>query len=189
MAPFLDEVYGNPSGVHAVSRRAKDALEDARERAAALVGADTPLDVVFTGGGTESDNLGVAGPALAGGGRGGVVTTAVEHEAVLDTARFLERLGCPVAVIGVDAFGRVDPEEVAGAKVGEVVTVVGHLRGPFLDDEELVGETSLVHQVLPCLDVHLVRPPSDLLPLPVGQPREKRDLPQPRGVHVPSLSR
>jgi cysteine desulfurase len=123
MEPFLGEEFGNPSGMHAVSRRAKNALEEARERIAALLGAAHPLDVVFTGGGTESDNLGVSGPALAGGGRRGVVTTAVEHEAVLATARFLERLGCPVAVVPVDRHGRVDPEAVASA-VGPATGVV-----------------------------------------------------------------
>ena len=91
MAPFLEESYGNPSGVHGVSRRAKDAIEEARERIAEILGADHPLDVVFTGGGTEADNLAVAGPALAVGG--GVVTTDIEHEAVGETASFLERLG------------------------------------------------------------------------------------------------
>jgi cysteine desulfurase len=68
MAPFLDDAYGNPSGVHAVSRRAKNALEEARERAAGMLGADRPPEIVFTGGGTESDNLGVQGAALAGEG-------------------------------------------------------------------------------------------------------------------------
>ncbi|MDP2622959.1 MAG: cysteine desulfurase family protein [Actinomycetota bacterium] len=118
MAPFLDAEFGNPSGIHSVSRRAKNALEDARERVAALLGAAHPLDIVFTGGGTESDNLGVAGPALAGGDRGGVVTTAIEHDAVLETARFLGRLGCPVAIVGVDDLGRAHPAEVAAALTG-----------------------------------------------------------------------
>jgi cysteine desulfurase len=115
MAPFLDEVYGNPSGVHGTSRRAKTALEQAREQAAALLGAAHPLEIVFTGGGTEADNLAVAGAALAGGRRGGVVTTAIEHEAVLATARFLEGLGCPVTRVGVDRDGIVDPDGIAAA--------------------------------------------------------------------------
>jgi cysteine desulfurase len=123
MAPLLDDVFGNPSGVHAVSRRAKDLLEDARERVGALLGAAHPLDVVFTGGGTESDNLGVAGRALAGGARGGVVTTSVEHEAVLETARYLGRLGCPVTVVGVDRSGRVSPEDVVAAIDGNTRVV------------------------------------------------------------------
>jgi len=113
MAPYLGDSFGNPSGLHAVSRRAKGALEDARERAASLLGADHPLDIIFTGGGTESDNLGVAGPSLASGG--GVVTTAVEHEAVLETAAFLGRLGRDVTVGGVDEAGVVDPSELASA--------------------------------------------------------------------------
>ena len=115
MAPYLDGEFGNPSGMHGVSRRAKNALEDARERAAAVFGAAHPLDVVFTGGGTESDNLGVAGVALAGGRRGGVVTTAIEHEAVLETGRFLARLGCPFTIVPVDGNGVVDPDRVAEA--------------------------------------------------------------------------
>lgn len=122
MAPFLGDAFGNPSGFHGVSRRAKNALEEARERVAVLLGAEHPLEIVFTGGGTESDNLGVAGPALAAG-RGGVVTTAVEHRAVLDTVRFLGRLGCPVAVVGVDSAGRVAPGAVADAVCGDTAVV------------------------------------------------------------------
>lgn len=122
MAPFGSDVFGNPSGSHEVSRRAKDAIEEARERVARLLGCK-PLEVVFTGGGTESDNLAVKGAALADGRRGGVVTAATEHEAVLESAAFLDRLGCPVTVVAVDAMGRVDPERVAGA-VGPEVAVV-----------------------------------------------------------------
>ncbi len=117
MAPFFAEAFGNPSGLHAVSRRAKNAIEDARERAAELLGAARPLDVVFTGGGTEADNLGVAGPVLPVRGSG-VVTSAVEHEAVLETAHFLERLGHPVTIVGVDSNGVVDPVRVAEAVDG-----------------------------------------------------------------------
>lgn len=122
MEPFLGDAFGNPSGIHGVSRRAKDALEEARERVGDVLGC-RPLEVVFTGGGTESDNLAVKGAALAGGGRGGVVTVATEHEAVLASAAFLARLGCPVTVVGVDRRGRVDPGEVAAA-VGPDTAVV-----------------------------------------------------------------
>ena len=123
MEPFLGAEFGNPSGVHGVSRTAKNAVEEARERAAALLGADRPLEIVFTAGGTEADNLAVAGSALVEGRRGGIVTTAIEHEAVLDTARFCARLGCPVVVVGVDGSGQVAPEEVAAA-VGEETAIV-----------------------------------------------------------------
>jgi cysteine desulfurase len=121
MEPYLGELFGNPSGVHAVSRRAKDAIEEARERLAAALGAAHPLEIVFTGGGTDADNLAIIGAALPGSG--GVVTTAVEHDAVLESARFVERLGHPVEFIGVDGAGRVDPDAVAAAADGDTAIV------------------------------------------------------------------
>lgn len=112
MAPYRDGDYGNPSGSHSVSRRAKNALEEAREQIAALLGA-RPLEIVFTGGGTESDNLAVKGAAFAGGGRRRVVVTPVEHEAVLAAARFCRDRGCPLTLAETDAHGRVDPARFA----------------------------------------------------------------------------
>ena len=169
MRPFLGDAFGNPSGIHAASRRAKNALEDARERAAAIVGAAHPLDIVFTGGGTESDNLGVAGPALAGGRRGAVVTTAIEHEAVLETAAFLGRLGCRVSIVGVDGDGRVEASAVAAACAEDTAVVsvmaanneTGALQ-PVAEVAELVHakySTTVVHtdavQAFVSLDVTL----------------------------------
>ncbi|MDH3306949.1 MAG: cysteine desulfurase [Acidimicrobiia bacterium] len=112
MEPFVAEIFGNSSGTHGESRRAKNALEEARERIATVLGA-RPQEIVFTGGGTEADNLAVQGAALADGRRGGVVTSAVEHEAVLETAAFVERIGCPVHLVGVDSSGRVEPGAMA----------------------------------------------------------------------------
>jgi len=123
MAPYLNDAFGNPSGIHAVSRRAKNGLEEAREKAAELLGADHPLDIIFTGGGTEADNLAVVGSALAGGRRGGVVTTAVEHDAVLQSVAFLETLGCDVDRVGVDSAGRVDVEKIAAAVTADTAVV------------------------------------------------------------------
>lgn len=122
MRPFYSGTFGNPSGVHEISRRAKDALEEARERVAQILRCE-PLEVVFTSGGTESDNLALKGAALAAGRRGGVVTVATEHEAVLQSAAFLSRIGCPVKILGVDRDGLVDPEAVAAA-VDEETAVV-----------------------------------------------------------------
>lgn len=111
MEPYAAERFGNSSGSHEVSRRAKNALEDARERAAVLLGAD-PKELVFTGGGTESDNLAVKGPELVGDVRGSVVIGATEHEAVIEAAAFLGRLGVAVHHVPVDATGRIDPGAV-----------------------------------------------------------------------------
>lgn len=123
MAPFLDDVFGNPSGIHGVSRRAKNALETAREEAAELLGAAHPLEIIFTGGGTEADNLAVAGSALAGVARRAVVTTAVEHEAVLESATFVERLGCPVSRVGVGRSGELDIDELISHVGGDTAVV------------------------------------------------------------------
>lgn len=113
MEPYVGEAYGNASGSHGVSRRAKNALEDARERVAAALGCG-PQEIVFTAGGTEADNLAVKGAALSDG-IGGVVTVATEHEAVLESAEFIRRLGGEVSIVGVDPIGRVVPEEVLAA--------------------------------------------------------------------------
>ncbi len=122
MEPYARDGFANSSGSHSEARRAKNALEEAREQIAHLLGAH-PLEIVFTGGGTEADNLAIAGAALAGGERGGVVTSAAEHEAVLESARFVSRLGCPVRVVGVDRWGLVDPAAISEA-VDERTVVV-----------------------------------------------------------------
>jgi cysteine desulfurase len=114
MAPFASTSFGNPSGVHGVSRAAKNALEEAREKIAGLIGAQ-PLEIVFTSGGTESDNLAIKGAVFASTPRQGLVTSAIEHEAVLETADFLKRLGMPVTIVGVDSEARAHPDEIAAA--------------------------------------------------------------------------
>ena len=125
MAPFADQMFGNPSGIHGVSRAAKNAMEEARERAAELLGADKPLEIIFTAGGTEADNLAIVGAALAGGRRRPIVTSAIEHEAVLESARFAQRLGCELTIVGVDSAGRVAAHEVAAAcRDGAIVSVM-----------------------------------------------------------------
>lgn len=113
MEPYASDAFGNASGSHGVSRRAKNALEEAREQVAAALGC-RPQEIVFTAGGTEADNLAVKGAALADG-VGGVVTVMTEHEAVLESAAFVQRLGGEVHVLGVDGYGRVDPDELASA--------------------------------------------------------------------------
>lgn len=101
--------WGNPSSLHAAGQAARQVVERARRRVAALVGA-RPDEVVFTGGGTEADNL-----ALLGTEPGALVITAMEHQAVMGPAGELERRGVPVLRVRPDAHGRVDPEHLRGA--------------------------------------------------------------------------
>ncbi len=103
--------FGNASGTHAVARRAKNALEDARERAAALLGTERPHDIVFTSGGTESDNLAVSG-AAATSSRRRIVVSAIEHKAVGSAAHALERFGYSVSEAGCGPDGIVTPDHI-----------------------------------------------------------------------------
>ncbi|MEX1249312.1 MAG: cysteine desulfurase family protein [Acidimicrobiia bacterium] len=107
MAPHAIDSFGNSSGIHGVSRRAKNALEDARERIAAILSC-APNEVVFTSGGTESDNLALIGAVFNSSTRSEVVVGATEHEAVLETADFLRRRGRKVHIVNVDRAGRID---------------------------------------------------------------------------------
>ncbi len=116
MLPFLSDHPGNPSGGHAVARVAKTALEEARESVAAILGC-APGEIVFTGGGTEADNLAVKGAARArrAAGRDGVVTSAIEHKGVLAAAQRLGTEGFRVATIGVGPGGVIDLDRLEAA--------------------------------------------------------------------------
>jgi len=104
--------FGNASGHHGPARRAKNALEAAREHAAELLGAETPHSIVFTSGGTESDNLAITGSALAGP-RTSIVVSAIEHKAVIGPSRALERFGYHTTLVPPDGDAIVHPDAVA----------------------------------------------------------------------------
>lgn len=123
----LDELGGNPSSLHAPGRRARHVLDEARERVANALGAEED-EIVFTSGGTEANNLAVLGSVRAAGPGAGVLTTAVEHAAVLEPARQLEREGHPLEILSVDAEASVHPEQVVEASLRRtpaLVSVVG----------------------------------------------------------------
>ena len=115
MLPYFREDFGNASSAtHVYGWRAEAAVEDARERLAAAIGAADPAELVFTSGTTESDNLALLGVARAGRPRRDhVVTSAIEHPAVLDACDALEREGCRVTRLRVDGEGRVDLSQLA----------------------------------------------------------------------------
>ncbi|HJR44974.1 MAG TPA: cysteine desulfurase family protein [Actinomycetota bacterium] len=114
MVAILREDYGNPSSVHGAGRRAKELVEDARDRVARAIGA-RPDEIVFTGGGTEADNLALKGAAAKLRGNGEhVVVSAFEHHAVLDAAHWLEGQGFDVSIAPVTPEGRAESEVVAG---------------------------------------------------------------------------
>src|SRR5436189_5179480 len=113
MLPYFSDVYGNPSSVHGFGRDARAAVDAARDRVAAFLRV-RPEELVFTSGGTESDNFGVKGLALARG-RGHVITSRIEHHAVLRTCEALQAQGFDVTYLPVDDQGRLDPDDVKRA--------------------------------------------------------------------------
>ncbi len=111
MRPYFAERFGNASSIHHHGQETRAAVEQARESVASLLGCRAS-EIVFTSGGTEADNLAIAGLASAGGH---IITSSIEHHAVLHACKHLEESGCDVTYVPVDARGRVDPDDVRSA--------------------------------------------------------------------------
>jgi len=114
MEPYLSGEFGNASSTHAEGRKARQAVDTGRAQVADLLGAD-PAEIVFTASGTEADNLALVGAVRATEGRCHIITSAIEHPAVLETCRFLEQSGTAVTYLPVDGDGRVAPESLRQA--------------------------------------------------------------------------
>lgn len=123
MLPYLGEVYGNPSSLHQKGREAKAAITAAREKIASLIGAK-PGEIYFTASGSEADNWAIKGAAHAYMNRGKhIISTKIEHHAVLHSLEALEKEGFEVTYLDVDEYGRVTPEQVAAAVREDTVLV------------------------------------------------------------------
>ena len=123
MKPFLEDHYGNPSSGHWAATTAKAALETARGQVAALLGCHND-EVVFTSGGSEANNLALKGVFFALRDKGDhIVTTRIEHPAIIEPCRFLERLGARVTYLPVDGTGRVDPDDLRRAITPRTILV------------------------------------------------------------------
>jgi cysteine desulfurase len=123
MLPYLTDRFGNASSIYSYGREAKTALEDSREKVAGLIGADA-RELFFTAGGSESDNWALRGIAAANGDKGNhIITSSIEHHAVLHTCQDLEKQGYKVTYLPVDKFGLVDPEHVNNAITDETILV------------------------------------------------------------------
>jgi cysteine desulfurase len=111
MMPFFAFSFGNPSSIHNLGNLAKEAITEARCRTADLIGAE-PTEIIFTAGGTEADNLALLGLAAMQTGKNHIITSAIEHPAILDTCSHLECLGFRITYIPVDTRGCIDPDDV-----------------------------------------------------------------------------
>ena len=157
MLPYLTSTQGNPSSVHASGRAARTAVDAARDRLAAVLGC-AQREIVFTGSGTEADNLALRGVLERWGGERGrhIVVSAIEHDAILETARHLEASGAATLTIaGCDSECRVTPESVAEAVTSETVLVsvmfVNNETGALQD---VAGIAEAVHRRNPRTLVH-----------------------------------
>jgi cysteine desulfurase len=123
MMPYLTEIYGNPSSIHGFGQAAKNAIDTARNRVANALGAQ-PNEIIFTSGGTEADNMAIVGVAHKLQKKGKhIITSAVEHHAVLHTCEKLEKEGYSVTYLPVDEYGMVTPEQVEKAITDETILV------------------------------------------------------------------
>lgn len=112
MLPYFSELFGNPSSIHSFGQEAKGAIEEARDRVANLIGAKRE-EIVFTSGGTEADNFALKGVAYANEYKGNhIITTSIEHHAVIEPLKFLEGRGFKVTYLPVDKHGLVDPTDI-----------------------------------------------------------------------------
>lgn len=123
MLPFFKDIYGNPSSIYSLAQRAKKAIDEAREKLATLLNAD-PKEIIFTSGGTEADNWAIKGIAYANQDRGKhIITSQIEHHAVLNTCKFLEKQGFRVTYLPVDRYGVVDLDVLKQSITPETILI------------------------------------------------------------------
>jgi cysteine desulfurase NifS len=123
MLPYLGPAHGNPSSIHQAGRDARQAIVGARRSIAKLIGA-RPRSIVFTGGGSEADNLALKGIAFGQAAEGRhIITTTIEHPAIMKTAAFLEKIGYEVTYLDVDIRGRVEPEQLEAVLRDDTILV------------------------------------------------------------------
>lgn len=123
MEPYLFDKFGNPSSIHSFGQEAKGAIEEARERLALFLVA-RPEEIIFTSGGTESNNFAVQGVAYAQGKKGNhIITTVIEHHAIIEPCKFLEKRGFKVTYVGVDKNGLVSPEDIKKAITDKTILI------------------------------------------------------------------
>lgn len=123
MQPYFFDKFGNPSSIHSFGQEAKKAIEDSRETLAKFLGAQ-PSEIVFTSGGTESNNFAIQGVVHALEKKGNhIITTTIEHHAVTEPCKFLEKKGFKVTYVGVDKFGLLDPADIKKAITDKTILI------------------------------------------------------------------
>ena len=124
MLPYYKDIYGNASSIHSFGRPARKAVDEARAKVADLLGAASPEEVIFTSGGTESDNFAIKGIANALKSKGNhIITSTIEHQAVLNTCKFLEKEGCKITYLSVDKYGVINLDELRKSVTDKTILI------------------------------------------------------------------
>ncbi len=151
MIPYFTQNYGNGSSIYATGREAKKAIEKARQQVADAIGANSQ-EIYFTSGGTESDNWAIKGIAFAHKNKGNhIITSSIEHHAVLHTCQWLEKNGFTVTYLPVDEEGRIDPEEVEKAITDQTILITvmtANNEVGTIEPIKEIGEVAKKHKVL-----------------------------------------
>jgi cysteine desulfurase len=123
MLPYLTDAFGNPSSIYSYGQEARGAVEEARTKVAELIGARSE-EIIFTSGGTEADNFALKGVAFANEHKGNhIITTSIEHHAVLEVCKFLERRGFGITCLPVDKYGLADPDDARKAITDKTILI------------------------------------------------------------------
>jgi cysteine desulfurase len=155
MLPLMGEVYGNPSSAHSAGRLARAAIDDAHERLAAALNAEA-REIVFTSGGTEAINLALKGVAWARKAKGNrIITSSVEHHAVLHSLQHLERYGFEIIQLPVDRYGRLDPDQLDAALNERTILVSLLLANNEVGTLQPLGELVRRVRAQPQVVIHL----------------------------------
>ncbi len=124
MVPYFSLSYGNPSSIYTIGRQNKRAIDHAREQVARAIGAKSPKEIYFTGCGSESDNLALKGVAHANRDKGNhIITTKIEHHAILETCGTLEKEGFKVTYLNVDKYGKINLSELENAITDKTILI------------------------------------------------------------------
>jgi cysteine desulfurase len=151
MKPFLDEMFGNPSSNHEYGLKTKKAVASARNQVASLIGC-FPEEIIFTSGGTESNNFAIKGVAFANKHKGNhIITSSVEHPAVIEVCKYLSAKGFIITYLQVDEFGRVDPAAVKKAINSQTILIsIMHANNEVgtIQPVEEIGKIAKSHNIL-----------------------------------------
>ncbi len=147
MLPYFTETFGNPSSIYVYGQEAKEAIQVARGKVAALIGAEDE-EIIFTSGGTEADNAALKGVAFASEDRGNhIITSLIEHHAVMETCHFLEKRGFRVTYLPVDSDGLVDPDEVKKAITAKTIIIsVMHANNEIGTIQPIAGISNIARE-------------------------------------------